>query len=286
LNNAWADAVAFLIMRDNDLNLVSTPQFPISPDAMDIPVRTPAYWLSRRKTRYYYDAFIAKSHRDIMQFTFDYSISRQTIYDWEKDFRDIYAWINSLQPPPYPHKIDRALAAKGMVIFTNNCARCHGAAGDKYPEKVIPLDVIGTDPVRLQDLPVPFKRHLDKGWTGQYGTTPLYPDSGGYLAPPLDGVWATAPYLHNGSVPTLWHLLTPDSRPSVWLRTDNGYDQKRVGLEFKAFDRMPAEVTTQEEKRLYYQSDLRGLSNEGHRFPAKALSEPDKRALIEYLKTL
>jgi hypothetical protein len=42
----------------------------------------------------------------------------------------------------------------------------------------------------------------------------------GYIAPPLVGIWASAPYFHNGSVPTLWQVLDPDSRADIWTRTN------------------------------------------------------------------
>ena len=59
----------------------------------------------------------------------------------------------------------------------------------------------------------------------------------GYQAPPLDGIWATAPYLHNGSVPTLYHLLKSSDRPARFRRppsTDfEHYDQVKVGWKFE-----------------------------------------------------
>ena len=81
-------------------------------------------------------------------------------------------------------------------------------------------------------------------------------------------------------------MLNPDERPAVWLRTEDGYDQQRLGLEVKEFDTLPDSAKTLQERRLYYQTRLRGLSNEGHRFPRKGLSEDETRSLLEYLKTL
>jgi hypothetical protein len=107
-----------------------------------------------------------------------------------------------------------------------------------------------------------------------------------YLAPPLDGIWANAPYLHNGSVPTMWDLLTPQARPTVWRRTDAGYDETKLGLEVTPYDKLPADATAPEQKRQYYQTSLHGLGNQGHRYPLQGLSDQEKRALIEYLKTL
>jgi len=288
VNNAWGDAIAFMLLRDRDLNLVATRQFPVEAAQLDLPVKTPPYWVSRKKTRYYADAFIAKTHRDIMQFTFQYTMSREQILAQEDTFRDIFAWINAVPAPAYPFPIDGALAQRGRIVYLRDCASCHGTygAGGRYPERVIPLDEVGTDPVRARDFPAAFERHLGASWVGEFDKTPLFPQARGYVAPPLDGVWATAPYLHNGSVPTIWHLLTPDARPAVWSRSETGYDQKKLGLEVTAFDRLPAEAVTSQQKRQFYQTGLRGLGNAGHRYPANGLGEEDKAALIEYLKTL
>ena len=51
----------------------------------------------------------------------------------------------------------------------------------------------------------------------------------GYVTDELDGVWTRAPYLHNGSVPTLYHLLVPTERPTRFVRGSISYDQKQVG---------------------------------------------------------
>jgi mono/diheme cytochrome c family protein len=289
VNNAFADALAFLIVRDREMEVtLDKLQFPApAADGMDLPTDTPAYWLAHRKKYLYYDGFVEKTHRDIMQFSFDPGISGKTARSWEEDFKAILAWIESLRAPKYPWDTDAKLAERGGALFGTHCARCHGKYGKEssYPERLIDVEDVGTDPVR-STLSVDFKKHLARSWLGDYGKTGLRTEQAAYVAPPLDGVWATAPYLHNGSVPTLWHLLNPDKRPAVWLRTDDGYDKGKVGLEVKEFDRLPVTAKTAQERRLYYQTKLHGLGNEGHRYPAKGLSEEDVRALLEYLKTL
>jgi hypothetical protein len=84
----------------------------------------------------------------------------------------------------------------------------------------------------------------------------------------------------------MWDLLTPDARPAIWQRTDAGYDPSKLGLEITAYDKLPDDAAKPEQNRLYYQTNLRGLGNQGHRYPPQGLSDPEKRALIEYLKTL
>ncbi|MBX3501751.1 MAG: cytochrome c [Alphaproteobacteria bacterium] len=115
-----------------------------------------------------------------------------------------------------------------------------------------------------------------------------------YRARPLDGVWATAPYLHNGSVPTLDDLLKPqDQRPTRFCVGSRQFDPGKVGLVAEPGDRCPSGLT---------EFDTRSLanSNRGHSFEGTerdvtrlpsgvigpAFSEPQRRDLIEYLKTL
>ena len=105
------------------------------------------------------------------------------------------------------------------------------------------------------------------------------------MAPPLDGVWATAPYLHNGSVPTLWHLLHPSERPLVWRRTPTGYDDERIGLVVESADEMPAERLVPATRRTWFDTRRAGKSAGGHEF-VDALDAAEKTAVLEYLKTL
>jgi hypothetical protein len=105
------------------------------------------------------------------------------------------------------------------------------------------------------------------------------------MAPALNGAWASAPYFHNGSVPTLWHVLHPEERPIVWRRTEDGYDQRKVGLEITTSDRIPADAKAPAEQREYFNTRRPGKSAAGHLFP-NDLTEEQKRAVLEYLKTL
>ena len=106
-----------------------------------------------------------------------------------------------------------------------------------------------------------------------------------YVAPPLDGIWASAPYLHNGSVPTLWHLMHPARRPTVWRRTPAGYDETRVGLEVEELENLPSGKVPPARRRTYFDTRKPGKSAAGHDFP-DALTEDEKAAVLEYLKTL
>jgi hypothetical protein len=105
----------------------------------------------------------------------------------------------------------------------------------------------------------------------------------GYKARPLTGIWASAPYLHNRSIPTLWDLLSPmDQRPpSFWVGTRE-FDPDKVGY-----------VTTRsaENSFLFRTRDLGGNvidgnSNAGHLYGVSQFTDDDRGALIAYLKTL
>ena len=95
-----------------------------------------------------------------------------------------------------------------------------------------------------------------------------------YKARPLNGIWASAPYLHNGSVPNLHALLLPPaSRPASFSVGRWEYDPENVG--YASDGQVPFVVDT----------TLPGNRNSGHEYGTK-LSEEDRSALIEYLKTL
>lgn len=282
--NAVMFGVALGALRDRDLNLklnITRPRF-VHHD-MD----APAFWNVKRKRLLYCDDFVEKSPRPLLQFVMVARNSGPTLRGWEPEYRDILAWIESLSAPHYPGKIDSALAQTGRELFETTCARCHGTYGapSEFPEKVIPLDEIGTDPVRLKGLSADYREAMQQGWYGEYGKREYRIEPGGYLAPPLDGIWASAPYFHNGSVPTLWHVLHPETRPSVWRRSANGYDHSRMGLEVVELESVPATVTTNDERREYFDTSRNGKSAAGHLFPNE-LDEEGKRAVLEYLKTL
>jgi mono/diheme cytochrome c family protein len=290
--NAVIFGVALMRHRDADLAIVQRPpRFDLLHHDMD----APAWWHYRRRQSLYVDGFAAKGHRVLMQFLLVKENGPEKFRAWEDEFRDIEAWIADLEPPRWPGAIDAALAERGRGVFGRHCAECHGTYGPDgvYPERLVPLAEIGTDPVRLQSLSREDRGALNASWFGHFGADRRTADvdlaareaGTGYVAPPLDGVWATAPYLHNGSVPTLWHLLHPDARPVVWRRSATGYDDRRVGLEVEERDAMPAEKLPPADRRRYFDTRKPGKSAAGHDFPA-ALDDAEKAAVLEYLKTL
>ncbi len=100
-----------------------------------------------------------------------------------------------------------------------------------------------------------------------------------YPAKPLEGIWATAPFLHNGSVPTLYHLLRPNERPEKFLVGQKDFDPVRVGFEIR-----PDKITRDPGLELFeFNTSVKGNRNTGHQYGAD-LSDEDCEALIEYLK--
>lgn len=287
-NVGTTNAVMFGVLleatRDKDLERVFDRPLP---DMVHHDMDAPAWWLMKKKTMLYADAFAERDHRALMQFMMTPENSGARIRGWEDDYRKIYDWIMQLEPPRYPFPIDQKLAERGEAVFNRNCAECHGTYGKNwtYPNRVVPIEVVGTDAVRLKALKPEHRRRYQENWFSNYGEKKVVVDPDGYLAPPLDGIWASAPYFHNGSVPTLWHVLHADERPKVWRRTIDGYDTTKVGLEIETFDEVPQHVKTKAERRWYFDTSGFGKSAAGHTFP-EALSEDEKAAVLEYLKTL
>ena len=179
-------------------------------------------------------------------------------------------WAEALPPAPYPGSVDRMLADKGKAVFEGACAECHAPGGAKV-NQVIPIGWVGTDRARLDALTPEtvegFKALTYKKWRYTH-----FRKTNGYVATTLDGVWARAPYLHNGSVPTLAALLRPPGeRPVEFRRGSPRYDLERVG--FESGVGRP------------YDTRLAGNGNGGHPWGTD-LPREQKRALLEYLKTL
>ncbi|MCP2731121.1 c-type cytochrome [Limnofasciculus baicalensis] len=186
-------------------------------------------------------------------------------------------FITELPPPKYPFALNTELVVKGSKIFNNNCASCH-AFGGKKTGTVIPVEEIGTDRHRLdmwtQAAADSYNQYAeDYEWDFDY-----LRKTNGYVAVSLDGLWLRAPYLHNGSVPSLQDLLEkPENRPQVFYRGYDVYNQEKVGF--------VAEGAEAQKVGFKYDTSLVANGNQGHLYGTD-LPGDEKTALIEYLKTL
>jgi mono/diheme cytochrome c family protein len=198
-------------------------------------------------------------------------------------------YLRAAPPPKYPFPVDAGLAAAGKPVFDAHCASCH--ASEKTGRRM-PLAAVGTDAERM------------KTWTRENAIASNIVVSGfgierkglveapldGYNPPFLDGVWLRAPYLHNGSVPTLRDLLTPpEQRPKLFWRGYDVYDPVNVGF-FAPGPAVAGHEPTRmesEARRVGTKHDTsqRANSNQGHAFGTD-LPAAEKDALLEYLKTL
>ncbi|HEX6240314.1 MAG TPA: hypothetical protein VFZ61_05455 [Polyangiales bacterium] len=204
-------------------------------------------------------------------------------------------WIDrDLSPPGYPFPRDQAAGARGEQIYLKRCAGCHGEYDAHSRLKRGPTSCmtgeepgdVGTDPSRLRAVDAPYLEKLNAfGERGGLWSANSFELSRGYLCPPLDGIWARAPYLHNGSVPTLDHLLSGE-RPARFIRGNSEYDRARGGF---VWDREPSDG------RLWFEFVVRdqagralpGNSAAGHDGPAQILADAAQRSdLIQYLYSL
>lgn len=261
------------------------------PSKSPLPVSVPPWWRMQKKNAMFYTAAGRGDHARLMilasTLCTDSVEEAQAIDAYAPDIR---AYLESLQAPVYPFPVDRKLAASGRGIFDKHCSACHGSYGAEgsYPNLVIGLDVVGTDPA-LASMAAGGGEDRFLQWVREsfYGEISTLAPAPGYYAPPLDGIWATAPYLHNGSVPTLAALLDSQKRPTYWLRSfdSSDYDRNALGWNYRALDQGKEGSADPVRRKRIYDTTLPGYSNRGHTF-GDALSEGERSALLEYLKTL
>lgn len=239
----------------------------------------------------------------------------QWLADNDQIIKEITTAVFATEPPHITDfysadKIDLGRAQAGEQIFKSTCAKCHGhyekawnlphslvlSKAERlkttrvlYKEKTPVIDV-GTDPYRrlgmksleqLNDLEISRKNGI------------VIKAQKGYVPPPLVGIWARWPYLHNNSIPNLCALLTPSSqRPKAYysgeaLNPNTDYDFECGG--YPLAERAPKSWKTREH---YYDTRKPGMGNGGHdenifiKDGQEILSAEDKKNLIVFLQTL
>jgi mono/diheme cytochrome c family protein len=294
-NPAEAVAITLVAHRDrhtlawSDEKLIDLPE-------MVVPSDPPPWWRAHKKNALFYNGMARGDHRGTMMLATalctDSVAEAQQIDTY---FADIQAFVRSVSAPKYPFAIDAGLAGQGEVVFAANCAGCHGTyaasdADDTYPNLLFPLDVIGTDAVVAEGGTKYAPALVDWYNESFYGSiTRMVPDDPfpGYMAPPLDGVWATGPFLHNGSVPNIALVLDSSKRPRFWRRVDydsTHFDQAALGWPFAELMYGHADAADAEKKFIYDTTQF-AHTNTGHTF-GDHLTPEERTAVLEYLKTL
>jgi mono/diheme cytochrome c family protein len=281
-----ADKIAGVVAafrNEKNLTWINNPQ--MSVPTRVIPTDVPAWWLMRKKNALYYNGlgtgdFGRLSMASALVSMSDSAEARKV----DAHFQDVMAFIRTIRAPQYPNALDQTLVTKGKVIYDINCQKCHGKHGadESYPNYLIDIQTVGTDRALIDEY-AQYPEYVgwyNRSWFNQKPYAAQLAQTKGYVAPPLDGIWATAPYLHNGSVPTLDDLLNSTQRPAKWSRTfDNtaDYDAVKVGWKYT--------VETVKNNVKTYDTSQYGYSNSGHTFGDK-LTADERKAVIEYLKTL
>ena len=266
----------------------STPLLPL-PAKIVVPVDVPPWWRMKKKAAMFYVGAGRGDHARIMMtasILCTDSVEESRAID--AYFPDVRAYISSIEPPRYPFPIDAALAEKGRISFESACTRCHGTYGKdgQYPNKLVELAEVKTDPLLAAGSGQFAKVYVDWFKSSFFGDIARFEPQEAYVAPPLDGIWATAPFLHNGSIPTIAALLDSKSRPTYWTRSfvSKDYDPSALGWQYTTVDHGKDGSASSTDKKLY-DTTRPGYDNGGHTF-GDALTAGDRLAVIEYLKTL
>jgi mono/diheme cytochrome c family protein len=293
-----ADNIAAALFAHHDVSTLAwsdTPLLPLPP-TYAVPVDVPPWWRMSKKHAMFYTAAGRGDHARIMMtastFCIDAVPQAQAI---DAYFPDVRAFVETLAAPAYPGTVDATLASRGHAVFEATCARCHGSYGSPddagqggdYPNLVVPIADVATDAVLAggaAQFAGAYVEWFDQSFYGQIAQLETQP---GYYAPPLDGIWATAPYFHNGSVPQLEQVIDSSARPQYWTRTfdPSAYDVAAMGWTFTALPSGQDAESDPTQKKLIYDTTKLGYSNAGHTY-GDALLAGDRTAVLEYLKTL
>lgn len=301
---------------------------------MTPPVNPMPWWLMKYKTFDYW--YGDGNPYDAGHFSFNFTGTSANVNDIHVDHvastAKALAFARETNSPEFPGKLDAELVQKGADIFHERtfindwdnfraCYRCHGnytKIGDN-PDYSVPggwmVDYDGTEyenartDTKYNEIVkafAPVNEHITKLQTyfetmDQPGLGTIYEplEGEGYVPPPLVGVWATAPYFHNGSVPTVEAVLNSKLRPEIWARNEdpNAYDLESLGMVYSTLSReeleesdrimatAPALSRESLDQMFIYDTEGFGRGNMGHKFGDR-LTQDERMAVIEFLKSL
>lgn len=299
------------------------------------PVDPMPWWLMKYKVRDYW--YGDGNPTDAAHFSFNFTGSQSGANELHESHvastAKALAFARETQSPPFPGTLDADLVQKGADLFHGRveptdptafkaCFECHGTYTKKTSnvDYSMPgswtVDYKGSEELKsvrtdkayneiVQTLR-PISEHINK--LKDYYVAQEKPELApyfnhlegkGYVPPPLVGVWATAPYFHNGSVPTIEAVLNSSLRPEIWSREQSplAYDLESVGMEFTPMSRVEYDTSAEKAATATYKSkdsldqmfiyDTQGFGrgNMGHTF-GDTLTTSERKAIMEFLKSL
>lgn len=245
---------------------------------------------------------------------FESTVPVRNLYAIEETLKKLHPpqWPEDVWP------LDQQKVAQGKELFEKHCVSCHGVKVIKGTQEwrvtMLPYTTIGTDRTTAENFinyrvdasaiggpkeadqafglqfmteKVMKDRYKREGVTAAekplldgFGRTNVVRAPCGYKARPLHGVWATAPFLHNGSVPNLYELLSPQDERST-----------RFDVGSYMFDPVKVGYVTRVPNGTVYDTTKQGSSNLGHMFDnvtgsiGPRLTEEERYAIIEFIKS-
>ena len=198
----------------------------------------------------------------------------------QASLRRVATFLRRTKAPASPYRPDSAAVTRGHVLYVKLCAQCHAVTGART-FTVIPLEEVQTDRHRVDMWTTAARDAYNNYRTGYDWNFSHFQKVEGYIAETLDGLWLRAPYLHNGSVPTLADLLeVPQDRPKAFVRGGEVLDSSRGG-----FVAPPCDLTHPEKGAFCLDTALPGNANSGHVYGTDLMAS-DKADLLAYLLTL
>jgi mono/diheme cytochrome c family protein len=204
-------------------------------------------------------------------------------------------FLKDYHAPRYPRAVNQELAARGKKIYQDNCLHCHGTYSDSldkpvlvsFPNKFIEASRMNLDATRAGAVTKAMAFKIAKSAV-KNKVSSADGTKKGYVAMILDGIWTTAPYMHNGSVPTLWQFMNPELRPTRFEIGGHKLNLDELGIEGQMQDGVYKykEGYKPWTKSEIYDTNQLGRSNLGHESPFDELTIEEKKELLEYLKLL
>ncbi len=299
------------------------------------PVDPMPWWLMKYKKRdyWYSDGGPHDAAHFSLNFTTAHPEANENHAAHVESTAKALAFARETQSPVFPGALDADLVQRGADLFHGRaepadpsafkaCFECHGAYSKKasQPDFGMPgswtvtydgsgeLKKVKTDGTYNETLQAfrPIADHINKladyyfaQESPELAPQETYPKGRGYVSPPLVGVWATAPYFHNGSVPTIEAVLNSELRPEIWSRESDphAYDLEHVGMKYASLSRPDFDISAENaatalsnsktsiDHMFIYDTKGFGHGNMGHTY-GDSLTEDERFAIIEFLKSL